>query len=232
MQNLGIDILFDTSTIIRLLNGLSVSLYIAFLSIGLAWILGTLLGVIRTFNLYSINLLSKIYLELFRFIPILVWLYSLYYLISAHFNINLHSHIVAIIIFSLWGIAEMSDIIRSTLIALPKHQTESALAIGFNKRQQYQYILLPQTIKQALPAAINLAVRMLMTTSLLFALGITDIIKVGQQIIESSSFTHPMAPFWIYGFIFIIYFIICYPLSALSKKITISLDSGKRHANA
>lgn len=219
MQNSGIEILLQWHTFERLLIGLSITLKIALLSILLSWFCGIFLGVIRTFNRVSIQLIARIYLELFRFVPILVWLYVLYYLIAANFNINLNAQFVAVLVFTLWGTAEMSDIIRGALIAVPKHQTESAVAIGFNKKQLYYYILLPQALKNAIPAMINLSVRMIMTTSLLFTLGITEVIKVGQQIIESASLSNPMASFWIYGIIFIFYFLICYPLSVLSRRM-------------
>ncbi len=219
MQNSGIEILLQWHTFERLLIGLSITLKIALLSILLSWFCGIFLGVIRTFNRVSIQLIARIYLELFRFVPILVWLYVLYYLIAANFNINLNAQFVAVLVFTLWGTAEMSDIIRGALIAVPKHQTESAVAIGFNKKQLYYYILLPQALKNAIPAMINLSVRMIMTTSLLFTLGITEVIKVGQQIIESASLSNPMASFCIYGIIFIFYFLICYPLSVLSRRM-------------
>lgn len=219
MQNSGIEILLQWHTFERLLIGLSITLKIAVLSILFSWCCGIFLGVIRTFNRVSIQLIARIYLELFRFVPILVWLYVLYYLIAANFNINLNAQFVAVLVFTLWGTAEMSDIIRGALIAVPKHQTESAVAIGFNKKQLYYYVLLPQALKNAIPAMINLSVRMIMTTSLLFTLGITEVIKVGQQMIESASLSNPMASFWIYGIIFIFYFLICYPLSVLSRRM-------------
>jgi len=50
-------------------------------------------------------------------------------------------------------------------------------------------------------------------------IGVIDVVKVGQQIIERSILKEPTASFWIYGFIFILYFIICYPLSKLSKRL-------------
>lgn len=70
-----------------------------------------------------------------------------------------------------------------------------------------------------LPGAINLATRMVKTTSLVVLIGVIDVIKVGQQIIEISRLQVPTASFWVYGFIFVLYFIICYPLSKLSRRL-------------
>jgi polar amino acid transport system permease protein len=131
----------------------------------------------------------------------------------------LNGETVAIFVFSLWGAAEMGDIVRGALESLPKHQIESGKAIGLDFWGLYRYILIPQAVRRMLPGAVNLATRMVKTTSLVVLIGVIEVIKVGQQIIELSRLTVPTASFWVYGFIFILYFIICYPLSRLSKKL-------------
>ena len=70
-----------------------------------------------------------------------------------------------------------------------------------------------------IPGSINLATRMIKTTSIVVLIGVIEVVKVGQQIIESSRFDFPEASFWIYGVIFILYFIICYPLSKIAKRL-------------
>lgn len=217
MQNLGIEVLLHWPTIERLLIGFSVTLKIAFIAIGISLVLGILFGVLRSLNSIIIRVIFRVYLESIRVIPILVWLYVLYFVLPADFNLNLNAQLVAIIVFSFWGAGEMSDIVRSSIISLPKHQIESALAIGLSKIQIFRYILIPQALKITIPAAINLAARMVMTTSLLVFVGVIEVIKVGQQIIEFEKFTNQMASFWIYGFILFLYFMVCYPLSKLAR---------------
>ena len=102
---------------------------------------------------------------------------------------------------------------------MPKHQVESGKAIGLSFWDLYRYILIPQAVRRMLPGAINLATRMIKTTSLVVLIGVIDVIKVGQQIIENSRIEVPTASFWVYGFVFILYFIICYPLSKLSRRL-------------
>ena len=58
---------------------------------------------------------------------------------------------------------------------------------------------------------------MIKTTSLVVLIGVVEVVKIGQQIIETSILKAPTASFWVYGFIFFLYFIICYPLSKISK---------------
>lgn len=220
MQNLGIDILLNVNHLSRLADGLWVTLKVALIAIAISCVLGTLFGVIRTSPSRLVKWTFRVYLECFRIIPVLVWLYLLYYVLSADFDINLDAYLVSIIVFSLWGAAEMSDIVRGALISLPKHQSESGMAIGLSRPQLFRYVLLPQAVAHVLPAAINLSARMIMTTSLLFTLGVVEVIKVGQQIIESASLSNPMASVWIYGFIFFLYFIVCYPLAKIAQRLT------------
>ena len=78
---------------------------------------------------------------------------------------------------------------------------------------------IPQSINLMVPATINLAARVIMTTSLLLLISVIDVITVGQQIMEANRMTHPDAAFWVYGFIFLLYFIICWPLAMIAKAL-------------
>lgn len=219
MQSLGISVLFEGTTMQRLLEGLLVTAGIAFLSIIIGSILGVGMGLLRTSKSKIIQFICRFYLEVFRIIPILVWLFIVYFGVTSALDIHLDGEIVAVIVFSLWGAAEMGDIVRGALESLPKHQSESGKAIGLSFWGLYRYVLIPQAVRRMLPGAINLSTRMVKTTSLVVMIGVIDVVKVGQQIIERSVIKIPTASFWVYGLIFILYFIICYPLSKLSKKL-------------
>lgn len=225
MQNLGISVLFEGTTLQRLLEGLLVTAGIAFLSILIGSLLGIGMGLLRTSKSKVISFSCRFYLEMFRIIPILVWLFIVYFGVPSALDVHLDGKIVAVIVFSLWGAAEMGDIIRGALESLPKHQIESGKAIGLGFWGLYRYILIPQAVRRMLPGAINLSTRMVKTTSLVVMIGVIDVVKVGQQIIERSVLKVPTASFWIYGLIFILYFIICYPLSKLSKKLETKWES-------
>lgn len=220
MQNLGLDIL-DWITVKRLASGLYFTLEVALISIVLSVILGTIFGVLRTSNHWFVRTVFRIYLEIVRVLPTLVLLYLLYYIFPTDLKINISGRAVGIIAFTFWGAAEMSDIIRGAIISIPKHQKESAEAIGLNNVQLFRYVLLPQAFQRALPATLNLSSRIVMTTSLLVLIGVQDITKVGKEIIEyATMMNNPMAPFWIYGVILLIFFLICYPLSKLATFLT------------
>ncbi|WP_026887081.1 amino acid ABC transporter permease [Clostridium beijerinckii] len=219
MQNSAISVIFQANNIKRLFEGLFVTAEIAFISIIIGSILGILIGLSRTTKSKAILFINRVYLEAFRIIPTLVWLFVFYFGVTTALNINLSGEVVSVIVFSLWGAAEMGDIVRGSLQSLPKHQIESGKALGLNYYQIYRYVLMPQAIRRMIPGTINLATRMIKTTSLVVLIGVIDVVKMGQQIIESSRFQFPTASFWIYGFIFFLYFIICYPLSKISKRL-------------
>jgi ABC-type amino acid transport system, permease component len=113
----------------------------------------------------------------------------------------------------------MSDIVRGALISVPKHQKESGLAIGLNRYQLYRYILIPQAITLELPATINLVTRVIKTTSLLMLISVMDVINIGQQVIEANNQKYPTGVFWVYGLIFLLYFLIDYPLSWWANRL-------------
>lgn len=219
MLNSGISVFFDGINMQRLLGGLLVTGRIALISILIGSVLGIFLGLIRTSRSNLLRFACRIHLEAFRIIPILVWLFIVYFGVTAILDVHIDGELVAVIVFSLWGAAELGDIVRGALESLPKHQMESGRALGLGFWGLYRYVLLPQAVRRLLPGAINLSTRMVKTTSLVVMIGVIDVVKVGQQIIERSLLKSPTASFWIYGFIFILYFIICYPLSKLSQKL-------------
>jgi len=219
MQNSGIDVIFQGKNIQRLFEGLLITAEIAFISIIIGSVLGIIIGLSRTTKSKVVLFINRVYLEAFRIIPTLVWLFIFYFGVTTALNINLSGEVVSIIVFSLWGAAEMGDIVRGALQSLPKHQIESGKALGLNYVKLYRYVLIPQAIRRMIPGTINLATRMIKTTSLVVLIGVIDVVKIGQQIIESSRFEFPTASFWVYGFVFFLYFIICYPLSKISKNL-------------
>jgi polar amino acid transport system permease protein len=151
--------------------------------------------------------------------PILVLLFLFYYSLSKAFSINLSPFVVSVMVFTLWGVAEMADLVRAAVTSIPAHQRESGKALGLKEIQINFYIIIPQAVRRLLPGVINLTTRMIKTTPFVFFINMPDLLKVGQQIVEVAGIRDPMASVWVYGFIFIIYFVICYPISLYSRHL-------------
>ena len=199
----------------RLLQGTGVTLAISLTAMLISLAGGLVLGVLMTLPSYLLRAACRAYLEFIRFMPVLVLLYIAYFGFAAWFGWHWQAYNVCILIFSLWGIAEMGDLVRGALVSIDRHQSEAALAIGLSKAQAYRYILLPQSLRRVLPGVVNLLTRMVKTTALAALIGVVDLVKVAQQIIE----LHPWSSLLIYGTVFLLYFLICYPLSLLAAHL-------------
>ena len=191
---------------------------ISAISIIISLIFGTILGILMSLKNKFIFILLKICLEIVRVMPQIVWLFLFYFGVSKAFDIHLTAFTASVIVFSIWGVFEMMDIVRGAIVSIPRHQFESAAALALSKTQIYLYVVIPLATRRLVPAGVNLLSRIIKTTPIVALIGVPDLLKVGQQTIETASLTaNPTVPFWIYGFIFLLYFIVCYPISKLSK---------------
>ena len=219
MQDLGIDVLFKGTNGLRLLEGLLVSLRISLISVVISVTVGTLVGIVMTKKHPVIRFLTTLYLEVVRFMPQMVLLFIVFFGSTRVLGWDLDAEVSAVIVFSFWGIAEMSDLTRGALISIPKHQYESAEALGFSGKQVYLLIVIPQTLRRLIPLSINLITRMIKTTSLVMMIGVVEVLKVGQQIIEANRTASPNAAFGVYAAVFLLYFLACWPISLLAKRL-------------
>lgn len=219
MLDSGISVLFMGHNFLRLLGGLWVTLRISLIAVMLSMPLGILFGMFMTLRNPVSRAVSRIYLEFVRIMPQLVLLFIAYFGVTRAFGWNLSAEASAILVFTLWGTAEMGDLVRGALISIPKHQYESATALGLSRMQTFLFVIIPQTLRRLIPLTINLATRMIKTTSLVVLIGMTEVLKVGKQIIDANRFTHPTAALWVYGVIFLLYFLACWPISLLAKKL-------------
>ena len=215
MLDSGISVLFKGINFQRLLGGLWVTLRIALVSIGLSVLFGLLFAMLMLSRRKPVRLFCRLWLETVRFMPQLVLLYIVYFGFARLFGLDLDGETSAVIVFTFWGTGEMGDLIRGALTSIPAHQRESAAAIGLTKMQIYRHVLIPQTIRRLLPQAINLSTRIIKTTALVKMINVAEVLKVGQQII-GQFYRQPDAAFWVYLTIFILYFLICWPISTLA----------------
>lgn len=219
MPDLGLEVLWKGKNAARLLGGLWVALRISLISVAISIPLGILLGVLMTRKNRVVKAILRIYLEIIRIMPQMVLLFLVYFGTTRAFGWDLSGETAAIIVFSFWGTAEMSDLVRGALLSIPKHQYESAEALGLTKGQTYLYVIIPQTLRRLLPLSINLITRMIKTTSLILMIGVVEVLKVAQQIIEANRTASPNAAFGVYLTVFLLYFLACWPISLVAKRL-------------
>lgn len=217
MPDLGLNVIFKGKNAVRLLGGMGVALRISLIAVIISIPLGILVGILMTFKNPILKAVLRVYLEIIRIMPQLVLLFIVFFGSTRVIGVDISGDLAAVIVFSLWGIAEMGDLVRGAIISIPKHQYESGEALGLSKIQIFVYIIIPQTIKRLVPLSINLITRMIKTTSLVLMIGVVEVIKVAQQIIEANRTASPNAAFGVYLAVFLMYFIACTPISMLAR---------------
>jgi polar amino acid transport system permease protein len=215
----GVEILLDPANLARLSEGLIVTIRVAAISIVFAFVFGMVIGVVALGRSAIVQIPFQIFLQAIRIVPQLVWLFLFFFGFARLLGWNWNGETTGIVVFSIWGTAEMADLVRASISSLPTHQTQSAAALGLSRLQIYLFVLIPQAVRRLIPASINLATRIIKTTPLLVLITVVEVLKVGQQLIEAEILSNPVAAFWIYGLIFAIYFCVCFPIAFLSRKL-------------
>lgn len=216
------NIFLDSITWMRLGVGLYHTLYIAFLSIVISIPCAFVVGYFMVYGNVFVRFLCRLYLEMIRIIPIIAWLFLAYFALTSVLELSAIGS--CILVFSLWGIAEGADLVRGAISSIPSHQIQSARALGLSEFKIQIFIVIPQALLLLIPSSLNLFTRMVKTTALVSLIGVSDILKVAQQIIEVGAIQAPSLSFWLYGLLLLVYYIICAGLSFCADKLNKRLD--------
>ncbi len=202
-----------------LTRGLGVTLEITFFALLIGIVLGFILAIIRstydkTGKMKILNLFAKLYITVIRGTPVVLQLLILYFVIFASVNIN--KVVVAAIAFGLNSGAYVAEIVRSGIMAVDEGQFEAGRSLGFNYFQTMCYIILPQAIKNILPALGNEFIVLLKETSVSGYIAIQDLTK-GGDIIRSQTF-EPFLPLIAVAIIYLVMVIIFQKLVDLLER--------------
>ena len=212
-------VLFKGRNFLRLVGGLLVTIRIAAVSVAFSLFFGTLFGMLMTTKNRLVRVVCKICLEFMRIMPQLVLLFMAYYGLTRVSGISLSGEAASVLVFTLWGTAEMGDLVRGALQSVPAHQYDSGRAVGLTDRQVFCFVILPQTLRRLVPLSMNLVTRMIKTTSLVVFVGVIEVVKIGQQIIEANRLKVPSSSIAVYAVIFMMYFAVCWLVSLAAGMI-------------
>ena len=195
------------------LEGLKNTLIIAFFSLILGCIIGIFIALIRNYCDYSkkfkfLNFLAKSYVNIIRGTPSILQLMIIYYVIFASVDINIV--LVGILAFGINSGAYVAEVIRAGINSIDKGQIEAGASIGFKYYQIMRYIILPQAIKNILPALGNEFITLVKETSVGAYIGIVELTKAS-DIIASRTYDY----FFPLIIVAVIYFILTLILSKL-----------------
>lgn len=208
-----------------ILEGLGKTLIIAFFAVILGVILGGLVALIRNYHEETkkakvANFISKLYVTIIRGTPAVLQLMIIYYVIFRTVDIN--TILVGVIAFGINSGAYVSEIIRAGINSIDRGQKEAADSLGLTYRETMKSIILPQAVKNVLPALSNEFITLLKETSVAGYIGIIDLVKAA-DIIASGTYNY-FFPLIIIAIIYLILTI------GLSKLLTIFEKKVLSHA--
>lgn len=208
-----------------ILEGLGKTLIIAFFAVILGVILGGLVALIRNYHEETkkakvTNFISKLYVTIIRGTPAVLQLMIIYYVIFRTVDIN--TILVGVIAFGINSGAYVSEIIRAGINSIDRGQKEAADSLGLTYRETMKSIILPQAVRNVLPALSNEFITLLKETSVAGYIGIIELVKAA-DIIASGTYNY-FFPLIIIAIIYLILTI------GLSKLLTIFEKKVLSHA--
>lgn len=214
----------------NVVTGLVNTFSIALIAIVIGTILGIAIGVILTYGKKPLQWPFRIYVDIMRGLPVLVTVFIVYYFLNSvlkmFFGMQMDQNTSGAVALTLFSAAQMTELTRGALQAIPKGQIEAGRAIGLTFPQIFFKILLPQAVIQMIPPWINSATEMIKASTLLGMIGIVDLLLVTRQIV--ARYNDALVYYMIIGcFYFILNTLIEFAGKKISKKVNY-LEKAKR----
>ncbi len=190
------------------LSGLLYTLKIAAVTLIASTVIGVVLGTLSLARSAPLRWLVRGYVEVLRGVPLIINIFFVYFG-APLLGLDLTPYTAVVLGLSLWGGANGAEIVRGGLQGVPRHQTQSALALGLHEWEVYVFIVGPQALRSILPAFVGLLTLLVQSTSLGALVGVAEFLKIGQLVIERSTVMSGLDPaFAIYTFILAVYFVL------------------------
>lgn len=196
-------------------KGLQVTITVLLASALLAYLLAFVAGLSKLSNNVLIRKATGVYVEIFRGTSLIVQLFWLYYAIPMLFGIQLGTNWwIGVIAIGLNYGAYLSEVVRSSIVAVDKGQSEAATALNMSSFQRMRLIIFPQAVRMMLPEFGNYTILILKSTSLVSLIGLHDVLYYGDIIRSTNASATPI----VYGIILVFYFILALPLIWMTRK--------------
>jgi His/Glu/Gln/Arg/opine family amino acid ABC transporter permease subunit len=202
-------------------EGLPETLRLAGIAVTASLVVGVLLGTLMTTKFRPLRWLIRLYIEVWRGLPILVMVLFIYWLPDykvGPFNVQLNAYLSAAVALSLWGSAQVAEATRGAVQSIPKEQHEAAAALGFGWVGRHSFVILPQAVRRLLPPMVSLLVNIIQNTTIAFVIGVNEFLQAGNRQFENlTTQTGNGHPFTIFGLVMVVFFAISFPLTVLSR---------------
>lgn len=188
---MNFDFAYFISVFPQVIGYLPTTLLIAIVSILVSIVLGLLIALLRVKRVLVLDQLLALYISLFRGMPSVVLLFTVYYGLPQMFPVltKMPAIVAAIICFSLKYSAYLAEIFRAGLESVDHGQKEAALTVGLSSAQLYRHIILPQAFVNALPSTGNMFISLVKDSSVAFFAGVPELLAAGKLLtVESYRF--------------------------------------------
>lgn len=191
-----------------LLVGLRTTLELTLICVVLGVMLGFVVSLMRTSESRLIYAIGSVYVELFRGTPVLIQIFWIFFCLPLVLHIEVGNLPSAIIALSLYMSAISSETFRASMKAITRDQHDACVALGLAPLPKITHVVFPQTILRAIPTLLSNTVSLFKESSLVSAVGMSDLLYVGQNIA-----TRTYHPVEILTTVALIYFAIAFPLT-------------------
>jgi polar amino acid transport system permease protein len=193
---------------------------IAFVLGGIA---GGALAIMRLSSRAALRRIATVYILVIQSVPVLMVLFMSYYGLALA-GFELPPLLAASISLGIYVSAYLAEIWRGSIEAVPFQQWEASASLALTRAQQYRYVILPQAIRISLPPTVGFLVQLVKNTSIVSVVGFVELSRAG-QLVNNATFQ----PFAIFGVVAALYFVICFPLSRLSRHLEKVLHVSRGH---
>jgi His/Glu/Gln/Arg/opine family amino acid ABC transporter permease subunit len=188
------------------------TLRLAVPAIVLGFILGTAIGLARLARARWLCFAAATYVEFFRGVPLVMVIFWFWFIVPALMGKSLPEYSVALTAFVMFEAAYLAEIVRSGIQSVPRGQVEAATATGLAHRQMMRHVILPQALRNMIPALVTQFIVLLKDTSLASIIGYVDLTKAA-QIVNNRE----IRPFELYLCIAIVYWLSSYGMSRYAR---------------
>ena len=190
------------------------TLRLAIPAIVLGFPLGVIIGLGRLSKRRSIRFLATIYVEFFRGVPLVMVIFWFWFIIPNLMRISLPEYGIALTAFVVFEAAYLAEIVRAGIQSVARGQVEAATATGLSDTRTMRHIVLPQALRNMIPALVTQFIVLLKDTSLASIIGYIDLTKAA-QIVNNRE----IRPFELYLFIAVIYWSVSYAMSRYAQRL-------------
>ncbi len=196
-----------------LMRGVKITLLVTIYSTIFAFVMSFIAGFGRLSKFRIIRWVTVIYVEIFRGTSLLVQLFWIYFALPMLIDVRVSALMASVLALGLNSGAYGSEVVRSSILAVPRGQTEATIALNMTPGQRMRLVILPQAFVRMLPAFGNLLIELLKGTSLVSFITVMDLTYQG-MILRSYSNYHTTE---IFIMLLVIYFIIAYVLTLIVR---------------